>query len=73
MAMSISSLKGKIHDYLVAEFGAAADDTELQKYANAIAKAVFEEVTQNAVVQVASVSGVTPGGGTSGPGTGTVT
>lgn len=40
---------------------------------NAIGDAIVTYITTNAVVVVASVSGVTTGGGTSGPGTGTIT
>lgn len=39
----------------------------------AIAEGVVEHITSAAVVNVTSVSGVTTGGGTSGPGTGTIT
>lgn len=38
----------------------------------AIGTAIVTEITVNGQVTVASVSGVTPGVGTSGPGTGTV-
>lgn len=45
----------------------------MQALADAIAQAVVEHVKANAVVNVASVSGVTAGGAVSGPGTGTIT
>lgn len=50
-------------------------NTAKQNIANAIANAAGPDVVTevlNAVVTVTSVSGVTPGGGTSGPGAGTV-
>ena len=42
------------------------------KFANAIATAVVVHIQSNAIVNVVSVSGVTTGGGVSGPGTGTI-
>jgi len=40
---------------------------------NALASAIIDHVVANAQVVVTSVSGVTTGGGVSGPGTGTIT
>jgi hypothetical protein len=39
---------------------------------DALAGAVVDHIKANAVVSVASVSGVTTGGGVSGPGSGTI-
>jgi hypothetical protein len=39
---------------------------------DAVAEVIVEHIRNNAQVVVASVSGVTPGGGASGPGTGTI-
>jgi hypothetical protein len=44
----------------------------VRAWTDAIAAAVIAELKANAVVAVPSVSGVTPGAGVSGPGTGTV-
>lgn len=49
-----------------------AQEGMLRAWTDAIAAAVVEEIRANAVVAVQSVTGVTPGGGVSGPGTGTV-
>lgn len=49
-----------------------ADAPELTKLTDAIAKAVIDHIVANALVNVTSVSGVTPGGGASGPGVGTI-
>jgi len=45
---------------------------ELDKLTLSIAEAVIEHIVANALVTVASVSGVTTGPGVSGPGTGTI-
>lgn len=72
MAYSASSLKGKIKSKIIAAFGTPEDDGILDDFCQAVAEAADEEL-DNAVVTVTSVTGVTAGGGTSGPGTGTVT
>lgn len=50
----------------------STQENMLKTWTDAIAQAVIEELTTNAVVNVQSVSAVTPGTGVSGPGTGTV-
>jgi hypothetical protein len=61
MAMSQSSLATKIQAEIINQFGAPADASTLQKFANAIAKAVVDEIQQNATV---TASGPDPQGGT---------
>jgi hypothetical protein len=52
----------------------AAEQTQLRlDLDEADAKAILDHIVANASVVVASVSGVTTGGGVSGPGTGTIT
>lgn len=58
MALTEASLSGKIKTELEVVFGVAADAAQLQKFADAIAKAVIDEFTSNAVV---NVTGVTAG------------
>lgn len=73
MALSESTLGALIKTEIEAKFGPADDATILQKFCDAIAKAVVTHIKAAAVVNVTSVSGVTPGPGSSGTGTGTVT
>lgn len=73
MALTQASLSSKIQAELVSKFGTAEDAAQLAKFADAVAKAVVDEIKINAVIAVTSVSGVTTGAGTSGPGTGTIT
>lgn len=70
MPLTQASLSSRIVAAMTAEKGAPADPAELQKFADAIAKAVVDEITQNGLV-----TGVVSGGGSSGgqPITGTVT
>lgn len=72
MALTHSSLSARIVSEMKNQFGNPEDESQLEKFASAIAKAVVDEFKQNAVIQVNSVSGVTPGSGVSGPGTGLV-
>lgn len=74
MALSQSSLAGKIKSEIINQLGDATDDGLLTKISNAIAKAVVDEIKANAVVSVTtSTSGAQAGGATlSGTGTGTV-
>lgn len=48
MAMSISSLSTKIQTEIIALYGAADNAALLKKFADAVAKAVYDEITQNA-------------------------
>ncbi len=54
----------------------SSDPTALTNYQlavlTALCNSIVAEITANALVNVTSVSGVTSGSGTSGPGTGTV-
>lgn len=61
MALTQASLSTKIQTELIAQFGAAADASTLTKFANAVAKAVVDEIKANAVV---TASGPDPQGGT---------
>ena len=73
MAYTKAGLSAKINLYIQTLFAGPPDDaTQLQKFCDAVAQACDEELDL-AVVTVTSVSGVTPGPGASGPGTGTVT
>lgn len=49
------------------------DPVAFAKFVDADSQAIVDYITANAAVVVASVSGVTAGGSSSGPGTGTVT
>lgn len=75
MAMTSASLRTRIKTKMQAkntEFAGRVGDV-LDWLIDSVAEAVVEEIQGNAQVVVTSVSGVTTGGGTSGPGTGTVT
>jgi len=70
--ISASTLASKIVAKSVAKFGTADDAALLQEFAEVIAEAIVDEFAANGTVTVNSVTGVSTGGGTSGPGTGTV-
>lgn len=53
MALTTASLKAKIIAEISAALGAPADGAQLAKFAEAIAKAVVDEIQANAVVTVA--------------------
>ena len=55
MALNQATLKGMIVDNLETEFGAADDSAMLNKFANAVAKAVVDHVTDSAEVEVTDV------------------
>lgn len=59
-------------DAMRAAVDAVGDKTDRQAIFRAIGNAITTHITANAVVAVASVSGVTTGPGVSGPGAGTV-
>jgi len=59
-------------DAIKAAVDGVSDKTDRQAIFRAIGNAITTHITTNAVVAVASVSGVTTGAGVSGPGTGTV-
>lgn len=71
MALSASALKALIVSETQGLFS-IQDAAQIEKFAEAVANAVVQHITSSAVVTVASVTGVTPGVGVSGPGTGTV-
>lgn len=79
MAMTPTGLENQLKSELNAEFGASVPGFEsfLDKFCKAAGKAIVEYIQGNAEVPssvtVTEVTGVTPGGGTSGPGTGTAT
>jgi len=62
MALTQASLSTKIQTEIIALYGAADDSALLKKFADAIAKAVVDEIQANAVV----VGTVTGGGSSSG-------
>lgn len=61
MALAQSTLSAKIQAEIIILYGVADDATTLQNFADALAKAVVDEIQQNAVV---TVNNVTPGVGT---------
>lgn len=69
MALTQASLATKIQTEIISQFGAASDASILLKFANAIAKAVVDEIKNNAVV---NTTGADPQGG-SVTSTGTIT
>lgn len=78
MALTAASMKAKIRAAMAAVPPPAANTAEAAlAYSDALVEAlcqgIIEELTQNGVVTIASVSGVQTGGGVSGPGTGTIT
>ena len=60
MAMSQATLSTKIQTEIIALYGAADDSALLKKFADAIAKAVVDEIQANA-----EVNGTVTGGGSS--------
>lgn len=60
-------------DAIRAAIDATPDKTDRSAIFRAIGNAIVAHIIANGVVAVASVTGVTPGGGVSGPGTGTIT
>ena len=65
MALSQATLSTKIQTEIVALYGVADDSARLKQFADAIAKAIVDEITQNAVVTVTGVqSGGSSAGGT---------
>jgi hypothetical protein len=64
--LSQASLATKIQAEIIAQFGAPADAATLQKFANAIAKAVVDEIQANALVSGTVTSGAGAGGAVTG-------
>ena len=68
MALSIPGLSGEIKTQIVACYGAADDDTRLQCFCDAMATAIVNHITANAVVNptglLDSFSGAVTGTGT---------
>ncbi len=79
MTLSIPGLKADIKTELENEFGVADDPNILDKYANAIAKAVINHFEANAIINttVTGTTGIGPPGGplpiVTQPGIGTIT
>jgi hypothetical protein len=71
VALSASVLSGLIRTKVEARTGHEMRDAAVEVW-DAVAEAIVEHIQASAVVTVASVSGVTPGSGVSGPGTGTI-
>ncbi len=69
MPLTKASLSTKIQTEIIALYGAADDASKLKDFADAIAQAVVDEITTNAVVPAGSLTA--PVGG--GPVTGTTT
>ena len=72
MALSKTTLQSLIKSKVEAVTGYAMTETAQEVWL-AVADAIVTHITTSGVVAVASVSGVTTGGGVSGPGTGTIT
>jgi hypothetical protein len=75
MAMSGSTLRDLIDSKMAAsnsEYAASPERANIKASLGAIAEAIVEHITAQAVVAVTSVSGVTAGGAVSGPGTGSI-
>jgi len=71
MAMSISGLKNLIISNMEAQFGTPDDSEKLEKFATAMATAIYTEITTNAQVP-AGITVTTPDtltGATTGTGT----
>lgn len=69
----ITRLANSLHAAYVARYGAAQDDTELMGFCTDTATCFLNELKNNMLVNVVSVTGVTTGSGVSGTGTGSVT
>lgn len=72
MPLNATALAGDIEGAITGYAGAGNTTAQVSNLAQAIATAVVNHIKANAVVNVASVSGVTAGGAVSGPGTGTI-
>ncbi len=75
MPLDKDRLGDKIADALIAEDGLqlnAADEATMRVKMKIIADEVIKEFKANGLVTITSVSGVTPGPGVSGPGTGSI-
>jgi hypothetical protein len=68
MALLTTSLSGKIETEIKAVYGNPTDSDKLKDFCDALAKAIVEEITTNAVV----VGTVTSGPGAGGDVTGTL-
>lgn len=64
MTISESSLSTKIQTEIIVEFGAPQNSAQLTKFCDAVARAVVDEITSNAVVN--STGTVTSGAGAGG-------
>lgn len=71
MSLSDSTLSAAIQTELISQFGAVDDSATLQKYADAIAKAVVDHIKNAAVVNT-TVTGTLPNGPANAQGVGTV-
>ena len=71
MALTQASLSTKIQTEIVALYGVADNAARLKDFADAIAKAVVDEIQANAVVLPTALNA--PGGGGAVTGTGTIT
>ena len=67
-----SRVKANISAITPVQGSSAAANAYRDQVGQAMMQGIIDEIKANSVVTVTSVSGVTPGGGVSGPGTGTV-
>jgi hypothetical protein len=66
MALTQASLSGKIQAEIQSLYGTPADGAKLKNFCDAIAKAVVDEIQQNAQVSGTVTSGVGAGGSVTG-------
>lgn len=72
MALTKASLSSRIQTNVIAALGTPADSTQLQKFADAVAQAVVDEIHSNGVVSVTGTVTSGTGAGGSVTATGTV-
>lgn len=66
MPMSQPVLSATIKSELEAVYGPADDDTRLQNFCDALAQAIYDHITANALVSGSVTSGVGAGGSVTG-------
>lgn len=72
MPMTAAGMAAAIQSGIEAQLGTPANAAQLEKFCTGIATGIVTYIQANAEVIVTEVTGVTPGPGVSGPGTGTI-